>query len=210
MEISETAAEPVNPLVGNLTTISMTFHKEPYEAQGLVVKPGLAITPAYENRTRKNRFRYNLTHVPTGLAVRLDMCGTHIQEIAARAVGYPIDWALGKDEVIAAIKATDFLEKTTRRQCGGSFCDGDGPPPPTYGVCCDTCGWEWEDEYDEGPLTLEDAKRQARGHECEPYTRIMSPVTGKWHVEWALAEAEKKATPDWAATDTRPNAIEKD
>lgn len=57
-------------------------------------------------------------------------------------------------------------------------CVGDvpeGEKPVGWSVGCLTCDWEWEDEYDEGPLTEADAKSMASDHECEPETYTISP-----------------------------------
>lgn len=50
-------------------------------------------------------------------------------------------------------------------------------PEPSWRVGCDTCNWEYEDEWEEGPLTEEAAKEMARDHECEPETWVKPPIT---------------------------------
>lgn len=49
-------------------------------------------------------------------------------------------------------------------------------PPPGWRVGCHTCDWEWEDDYDEGPLSEKEAKQIANDHECEPDTWVKAPV----------------------------------
>jgi hypothetical protein len=195
LSATQESTERVNPLTGTLDTVRVARGPDRVEVQGRTVKPGLAITPVAPEDERVGRPRYNLTHTPTGLALRTRMCGSHIEVAAKLAAESAVDWTIAdKDEVVAAIKATDLLDHIVPiTRCGDSYCAGDGPEPPSYGVRCVTCDWEWEDEYDEGPLTLEDAKQQASDHECEPWIEIQSPVTGKWHVEYAVADAEAKA-----------------
>lgn len=48
-------------------------------------------------------------------------------------------------------------------------------PLPGWRVGCHTCFWEWEDEYDEGPLSKKDAQSIADDHECEPDTWVAPP-----------------------------------
>lgn len=195
MEISETAAERVDPLTGDLITVKVSSRKADSgfrEIPGKVVVPGLAIT-ANEGDGKKPA-RYSLTHVPSGLAAGRSHCGLHAQEVAAAAVDAGIDWTVGKDAVVAAIKAKDGLTDALFKRGCSDWCKGDGPKPPSYNVRCNTCDWEWDDdEYDEGPLSREDAERMGMDHECEPWIEIKSPVTGKWHEKYALKDAEAKA-----------------
>lgn len=63
-------------------------------------------------------------------------------------------------------------------------CAGTGPQPdaePSWRVRCNTCDWEWEDEWDEGPLSAEQAKRMADDHECEPSVEIGPPGNNDWY-----------------------------
>lgn len=190
---------PVNPLTGDLTTITVARRSGPppetEDVQGRIVKPGLAITPARADKALPGRPRFNLTHEATGLSVEALMCGKHIQDAAALADASPVDWtATDRHVVVADIKSTDLIQHLrTIAPCPDGYCAGDGPAPPSYGVRCQTCDWEWVDEDEEGPLSFEDAQRQADDHECEPEVQIMSPVTGKWHADWAVKKAEEEA-----------------
>jgi hypothetical protein len=191
-------AKPVNPLTGGLTTITVIRRISPLEREevhGRVVKPGLAITPARSGKSLPGRPRFNLTHIPTGLSVEALMCGQHVKDAAELAAASTVDWTqAGRDAVIADINSTDLTEKLrTIAPCKGGYCAGDDEAPPSYRVRCSTCAWEWEDEEDDGPLSLEDAIRKARGHECEPEVQVMSPVTGKWHEDWMVKKAEEEA-----------------
>jgi hypothetical protein len=56
----------------------------------------------------------------------------------------------------------------------------DKPASPSWRVRCNTCYWEWEDEFDEGPLSPKDAKSMAHDHECEPEVEIAPPSGEKW------------------------------
>ena len=49
-------------------------------------------------------------------------------------------------------------------------------PAPGWRVGCHTCDWEWEDEYEYGPLDEKAANRMAMDHECEPETWTKAPV----------------------------------
>lgn len=49
---------------------------------------------------------------------------------------------------------------------------------PSWRVGCDTCNWEWEDEWDEeGPLNEKQAREMASDHHCEPETWVKPPPT---------------------------------
>ena len=61
--------------------------------------------------------------------------------------------------------------------CAGGR-DGEEPPKAeAWRVGCRTCDWEFEDEYNEGPLTEKDARSMASDHECEPDTWVKPPET---------------------------------
>lgn len=174
--------EPVNPLTEPLTTIFVNRGKTQTEVQGRVVAPGLAIVPAHQGAPTPGQLRYMLIHIPSGLAVQMDRCGTHVQDVAAAATASGIDWTLGQDDVTAAIKASDLLEQFRGvGYCSDRYCAGDGTPPPTWDVSCDTCYWMWEDEDGAGPLTAQEAKYEAREHRCDPQVTIKDPGTGLWH-----------------------------
>lgn len=65
--------------------------------------------------------------------------------------------------------------------CAGSDDDyWSNVPQESWRVRCDTCDWEWEDDFDEGPLDAKQAKRLADGHECEPDVLVMSPAGDRW------------------------------
>jgi hypothetical protein len=193
------STEPVNPLVGDLATIAVARRSGPpvetEDVQGRIVKPGLAITPARADKQLPGRPRFSLTHVPTGLAVEMQLCGKHVQDAANLAAASPVDWtATDRHAVVADVKSTDLLQQLRSiAPCSDGYCDGDGPAPPSYGVRCNTCDWEWEEWDNEGPLSFEDAQRQAGDHECDPEVQIMSPITGKWHADWAVKKAEDEA-----------------
>jgi hypothetical protein len=208
---SDTAPEPVNPLTGDLTTVTISRRGNVREdVQARLVAPGLAITPDVPDEKRPDRPRFSVTHVASGLALRTRMCGEHVQVCAEMAVASPVDWTeADQPTLVAAVKETDLLEKTLPiSPCIYGYCTGDGPEPPTYSVRCNTCNWEWEDEHEEGPLSRKEAENQAADHECDPDIEIKSPVTGRWHHEWYLGEAEKKASAEQDATATRPSLSE--
>lgn len=190
---TQTATEPINPLAGQLQIVAVHDSKSATgarEVEGAPVAPGLAITPSQSERHRNGR--YCVTHLPSGLIVGRPCCGQHVQDVAAIAVRSGIDWNLEKNPLIEALRAVDGLMDQLAYRCS-EWCVGDGPEPPSYGVHCHTCDWEWEDEYDEGPLTREQARQMAGNHECQPEVLIQSPVTGKWHPDWQLKSAEADA-----------------
>jgi hypothetical protein len=192
---SATASAPVNPLIGDLAVISVydrEAENHSVEAPGRIIAPALAITASTRSNA-KTPTRYQLVHVPSGVRASSLQCGLHIEDVANMAVQASIDWSADKSDVEAAIKAVAGLPKALMGGGCPTWCDGDGPKAPSYEVCCTTCDWESGDESDEGPLSLEDAKRAAFDHECEPRIQIKSPVTGKWHEKYDLPTAESKA-----------------
>ena len=50
-------------------------------------------------------------------------------------------------------------------------------PEPSWRVGCDTCGWEYEEWDDDGPLTEKQANDMAIDHQCEPDTWVKPPPT---------------------------------
>ena len=180
MSDSEGLTEPVNPLVEPLTAIAVGKVGTQRTVQGRMVAPGLAITP--DKPRERGGLRYALTHVPSGLAARLDLCGVHVQDMVKLAVDSGIDWTLGLDEVTAAIKAVDLGTQLRKAgYCRDDWCAGDGTPPPSWEVSCSTCYWSSADEPDTGPFDAKDAKYEAREHRCEPEVTIRDPATKKWH-----------------------------
>jgi hypothetical protein len=191
---SETTAAAVNPLAGDLTTIKVADSRasdERREVQGLIVAPGLGITPHRDNDGEKPN-RYCLTHIPSGLAAGTNHCGMHVQQAAKTAIAADIDWTADKTTVVAEIKAAEGLIDALFHLRCTDWCEGDGPQPPSYSVRCSTCDWQYdpdEDDYDEGPLTFEDARRMGRDHECEPFIEISVPDTSDWHPDWRFDKA---------------------
>jgi hypothetical protein len=178
---TETVTQPINPLVGDLQTINVAQTKHQgdgtREVPGRIVAPGLAIVPTVHNDGTPQH--YTLTHVPSGFRASGIRCGLHIQESINTATSHGIDWTVGKEQVIAAIKAVDGLPWELRGGCP-DWCTGDGPKPPSWRVRCDTCWWEWEDEHDEGPLDENGAREAARGHVCERQVEIQAPGADEW------------------------------
>jgi hypothetical protein len=197
MSSSATPTASVNPLTGDLVTISVVRSTNPPAREDVaarMIKPGLAIVSAKPDDQPEGRQLFNLCHVPTGLGVSMRMCGQHVQVAAELAAATPVDWTVpDKNDVVAAIKTTDLLDQLRPISPCRDWCAGDGPEPPSYSVRCHTCDWEWVDEDDEGPLSLKAAERLADGHECEPEVQIKSPVTDRWHATWDIARAEKAA-----------------
>lgn len=193
MNNTQTATEPVNPLAGDLTTVQVAPSRsgdQRIEVQGIVIAPGLAITPHLDNGGKKPN-RYRLTHMPSGLAAGTNHCGVHVQQAAKAAIDAGIDWTVDKDAVVATIKAQDGLIGVLFNLRCRDWCAGDGPEPPSWSVRCSTCDWQYdpEDDFDEGPLTFEDASRIGRDHECEPFIEISSPDSPDWHPDWRFAKA---------------------
>ena len=59
----------------------------------------------------------------------------------------------------------------------------------SWRVRCKTCGWEWDDEYDEGALNGKDAHAVAQRHVCAPQLEIAAPIDGTWRPIWELTSA---------------------
>jgi len=66
--------------------------------------------------------------------------------------------------------------------CSGAVPERD-IPKPSWRVRCETCDWEWADEYDEGPLDARTAKDVARGHQFDPDVSIAPPDGDAWYDE---------------------------
>jgi hypothetical protein len=179
---------PVNPLTGELTTITVHYRTAPdgkAEVLGRIVVPGLALTPALRDNP-KQPARYSLTHTPTGLAVIPGVCGVHARKGAEAATSVDVDWTIpDAKQMVAAIKTRDgFMEALAliRQGCSSRWCtDGDGPKPQSAEARCLTCGWQW-DEWEDGgwPLTREEATAKATDHRCDPETEIRLSDTGEW------------------------------
>lgn len=151
------------------------------EVQGLAVAPGLAITQSTRtDRARHRGPRYVLTHIPSGLAVGPPRCADHIQQITQAAVTTGIDWTTDRAAVVEAVKAAGVTNILGTPPSCRNHCTGDGPEPKSWGMRCTTCGYEWEDEYDEGPIDAKQAKELARDHECEPHVEILPPDSDQW------------------------------
>lgn len=150
-------------------TIAIRLHGKTVDVEGRIVMPGLAITPTTDNR-------YSITHTPSGRALIQGRCARHIEtaaELVVAAAG--IDWTrdsktVGTDETVRVL-ALNILHEVPycERRCDNAY-DG-----PSWRVRCDTCRWEWEDEYNEGPLDAKAAKQVAREHECEPEVYLSPP-----------------------------------
>ena len=189
MDSTQTATSPVNPLTGGLASVKVSSRRDESgfrEVQGLVVAPGLAITPHSDNGGGKKPDRYLLTHIPSGLSAGTTFCGVHVQQAAKAAAESGVDWTVDKTAVVDAIKASDGLIPALFHVRCADWCDGDGPKPASWNVRCSTCDWEYdpEDDIDEGPLTYEEARRMGRDHECEPFIEISAPDTSEWHPDW--------------------------
>src|SRR5690349_2454074 len=86
-------------------------------------------------------------------------CGrvTLMSESDARVLG----WRTWRGKTLGGRDAEDVVCP----QCAGTTPADE--PAPSWRVGCDSCGWEWEDEDDEGPLSEKDAQQMADDHECE-------------------------------------------
>lgn len=104
---------------------------------------------------------------------------THSTEDVARHIG----WRIWRGTTIGGKDAEDVV-------C--PVCAGNAEPPekeaPGWRVRCNTCDWEREDEYDEGPLTPKEAKYMARDHECEPQVEIAPPTGDTWYADWQVKD----------------------
>jgi hypothetical protein len=196
--MSTTTTVPVNPLTGELTTVTVINRRHPggtANVQGRIVAPGLALTP-FPQLNPKEPARYCLTHIATGLAVIPGTCGVHALKGVETATSVDVDWTItDKDAMVAAIKAHDgFMGwlSSLRFDCSGRWCTvGDGPEPVSWDARCLTCGWQW-DEYNDWPLTREEAATKAEEHQCEPEVELRSPETGDWAELWTF----EPSTPD--------------
>jgi hypothetical protein len=173
-----TATGPVNPLTEDAVKLTIDRHGQQVECPARIVAPGLAIALDPESKT--HRPRYLLVHTPSSLHLGFTRCGHHVQEVAQIAVEMGIDWTADKAAVIEGLKVDGRINLLRTGTWCRSHCDGDGPEPKSWGMRCTTCDYQWEDEYDEGPLDAKQAKRTAGDHECEPEVQIFDPTTNKW------------------------------
>jgi hypothetical protein len=174
--MTQTTATRIDPLADDTVPVTVMHGGETTEVPGRIVAPGLAITRSAE--FKEHRPRYNLTHIPSGLTIGITRCGAHIEPTASLAAELGVDWTADKDVVIEALMAEGRIGRLrTGAQCR-RHCDGDGPEPKSWEVCCHTCHWEWED--DEGPLDVKQAKEMARDHECQPEVQILPPDSSRW------------------------------
>jgi hypothetical protein len=158
-------------------TVTIQRYGKPVEVEGRVIAPGLAITPSVQDN------RYALTHIPSGLAFLTDRCSAHIDRVAEMAASlsaeHGIDWTqddkslTGQPETRKKLFVVADAIQSEFGFCRGRACGQEDAP--TWRVRCNTCDWEWDDEYDEGPLNAKEAKRMARDHECEPDIEIQAP-----------------------------------
>jgi hypothetical protein len=171
----------------NLTeTISVAWRKERRDVPGLTVAPGLAVTPSHDHNGDPINNRYVLTHILSGLAVATGRCVDHVYEVLALAVASGIDWTVGKDALTAEVLRPLGQQLISTANCMYERCPSDPPLPPSWSVRCNTCDWEWEDEYDEGLPDAKAAKRLADDHECEPSVEIKAPGSDSWHATWVV------------------------
>lgn len=89
---------------------------------------------------------------------------------AARMIG----WRMWSGTTVGGQRKADVVCPS----CAGT--DTAAPPAPAWQVRCSTCDWEYEDEYNEGPLDEAAAKRMASDHECEPEVELLPPGADKW------------------------------
>jgi hypothetical protein len=153
------------------------------EVQGQPICDGLAITP-HLDKDRDNRFA--VTHTASGLALIQGQCRTHIDraaEVIQAATG--IDWtAEDRPALVEQIKATALMVDI-RAVLGAQGCpkwkaDCSEPDQPGWDVRCHTCGWQWEDDNEEGPMDAKRARDLADDHECEPEVQVCPPGETRW------------------------------
>lgn len=60
--------------------------------------------------------------------------------------------------------------------------------PPGWRVRCNTCHWEYEDEYGDGPLSPKEARDMARDHQCEAEVEIAPADGDKWYDEYQVKD----------------------
>jgi hypothetical protein len=146
------------------------------QVEGFPVAPGLAIVPSLNEPDR-----FSLTHVPSGRAVIQGKCLEHIETVMRSVRDFPIDWTRAPEELVAD-EAVKDAARSLNDEAGFCYgrCNPSTPPQPSWRVYCRTCHWEWEDEFGEGPLDAETAKKMARDHDCQPEVQIGPPDSDRW------------------------------
>lgn len=161
-------------------TVLVAFGAERIPVRGRLVMPGLAVVPS---RWRPED-RFTLVHTVSGSKFLGDRCLPHINQAADLAATLSdqnnIHWGVGKEELLGdtadrerLVQVLREIQNTIGLQCRERAC-GD-PGAPSWSVRCVTCNWEWEDDYNEGPLDEAEAKRLADDHECEPEVQVRAP-----------------------------------
>ncbi|MGN9802026.1 hypothetical protein [Micromonospora sp. L32] len=164
-------------------TVQIIRGKDLIDVEGRIIAPGLAITPSGDEGTR-----FGISHLPSGKAVITGRCAEHVEEAARLITGHPkpIDWTR-TDEAIVADEAAKDLVVSVNGAVGPCYGCGPKYDGPTWSVRCTTCDWDWQDDFDEGPLDVEAARSMARDHECEPNVQLRPPgENSKWVPEWRV------------------------
>ncbi|MEV0726046.1 hypothetical protein AB0I37_25110 [Micromonospora purpureochromogenes] len=165
-------------------TVQIISRDKWVDVEGRIIAPGLAITPNSDDGTR-----FSISHLPSGKSLMQSRCAEHIEEAARLLTGHPkpIDWTR-PEEAIVGDEALKDLVVSISEAVGRCYDCGPKYDGPTWSVRCTTCDWQWEDEYNEGPLDVEAARDMARDHECEPNVEMLPPGDGaKWVPEWRVS-----------------------
>lgn len=163
-------------------TVTVTSYSgvEGPEVEGLLITPGLAVTPSLDTPNR-----FSLTHIPSGRYVIPSQCAEHVEEAAQMAKGAGIDWTRDKEAIVADPTVRELVPTLVNR-CWGR-CNPSTPQPPPWRVQCHTCGWVWEDEEDEG-CDAKEAKQLALEHECEPEVTIAPSDGDTWYLPYEVKD----------------------
>ncbi|MFG1955403.1 hypothetical protein [Micromonospora sp. NPDC048830] len=106
---------------------------------GWPVAPGLAVHVTIQDGQRLDG-RYNLAHLPSGLAVAQQLCARHIDQAAVAAIATGIDWTDDAEQILTDPRTAPLRPGTTAWDwCGyDAFCRAEAYPRPDSPVYAPT------------------------------------------------------------------------
>ncbi|MEV4826456.1 hypothetical protein [Micromonospora sp. NPDC049274] len=132
------AGSPASPAVATIPVRIQTTdttasgpHVDHLIVAGWPIAPGLAVHITMQDGQRLDG-RYNLAHLPSGLAIARMLCARHVDLAAVAAMATGIDWTDDAEQVIADERTAPLRPGyTTWDWCGyDAFCRAEAYPRP--------------------------------------------------------------------------------